>query len=98
MTRTRLQRTFVAVFAVALLLTTLPAAGAERPWAQRIQVSEFGMLSLLAVEIQQWLGRLLLHKEGPSIDPWGNPSQGQSSGASGEPGESGPHIDPNGQP
>ena len=98
MTRTRLQRTFVAVFAVALLLTTLPAAGAERPWAQRIQVSEFGMLSLLAVEIQQWLGRLLLHKEGPSIDPAGNSNPNSVSGTTTEPGESGPHIDPNGQP
>ena len=98
MTRTRLQRTFVAVFAVALLLATLPAAGAERPRAHRIQVSEFGMLSRLAVEIQQWVGRFFLHKEGPSIDPWGNPSQGQSSGASGEPVESGQPTDPTGHP
>lgn len=96
MTRTSLKQAFGVVVVVAVLFSALPAAGAPRAGAARVQISEPGMLSRIVATVQEWMGGLVIWKNGPHIDPNGSSNSSQTSQPGGETGEAGPHIDPNG--
>jgi hypothetical protein len=98
MTGTSLKQVFGVVVVVAVLFSALPASGAPRAGAARVQISESGMLSRIVATVQEWMGGLVpwMTKAGPHSDPNGSSNSSQTSQQGGEPGEAGPHMDPNG--